>query len=149
MRPMINWIKRDRGRMEVNNKVHHSSEQWDALARASDDGPVCMINLFKFKNKAEYTDGRDSQLTGIEAYEIYSNKTRKMVQEAGGRILHTSVIKGLVVGEVEQLWDVVAIVEYPSIEVFMKMVDSEEWKENIIHKDAGLEGQLNIFSKVP
>ena len=53
------------------------------------------------------------------------------------------------VGEVEDLWDVAAIVEYPSIEVFMRMVDSDEWKENTIHKEAGLEGQLNIFSKIP
>ena len=53
--------------MKVDNKVHHSAEQWEALAKNPDHGPVCMINLFKFKAKAEYPDGRDSQLTGIEA----------------------------------------------------------------------------------
>ena len=135
--------------MKVDNKIHHSAEQWEALAKKPDEGSVCMINLFKFKAKAEYPDGRDSELTGIEAYQIYSSKTREMLEEAGGRILHTSLIEGLVVGEVEELWDVAAIVEYPSIEVFMRMIDSDEWKENTIHKEAGLEGQLNIFSKIP
>ena len=33
--------------MIVLNKLHHSDEQWSALAKQPDDGPVFMINLFK------------------------------------------------------------------------------------------------------
>ncbi len=72
-----------------------------------------------------------------------------MVEEAGGKILHTSIIEGMIVGEVEELWDVAAIVEYPSIKSFMDMVNSHEWKEYSIHKEAGLSGQLNILSRIP
>jgi uncharacterized protein (DUF1330 family) len=135
--------------MQLENKIHHSIEQWEALAKQNDDGPVCMINLLKFKDKASYSDGRESDLTGLEAYQIYSANTRDLVEEAGGKILHTSIIEGMIVGEVEELWDVAAIVEYPSIKSFMDMVNSHEWKEYSIHKEAGLSGQLNILSRIP
>jgi len=135
--------------MQLDNKIHHSVEQWEALAKQNDDGPVCMINLLKFKDKASYSDGRESDLTGLEAYQIYSANTRDLVEEAGGKILHTSIIEGMIVGEVEELWDVAAIVEYPSIKSFMDMVNSHEWKEYSIHKEAGLSGQLNILSRIP
>ena len=36
-----------------------------------DDDPILMVNLLKFKDKAEYEDGRATNLTGREAYEIY------------------------------------------------------------------------------
>ena len=55
----------------------------------------------------------------------------------------------MVVGEVENLWDAVAIVEYPSISAFMTMVDSDDWAQHAHHREAGLEGQLNIFSRTP
>ena len=42
--------------MIVLNKMHHSDEQWSALAKEPDDGPVFMINLFKFRDRAEYAD---------------------------------------------------------------------------------------------
>ena len=135
--------------MQLDNKIHHSVEQWEVLAKQNDDGPVCMINLLKFKDKASYSDGRESDLTGLEAYQIYSANTRDLVEEAGGKILHTSIIEGMIVGEVEELWDVAAIVEYPSIKSFMDMVNSQEWKEYSIHKEAGLSGQLNILSRIP
>jgi len=135
--------------MQLENKSDHSVEQWEALAKQNDDGPVCMINLLKFKDKASYSDGRESDLTGLEAYQIYSANTRDLVEEAGGKILHTSIIEGMIVGEVEELWDVAAIVEYPSIKSFMDMVNSHEWKEYSIHKEAGLSGQLNILSRIP
>ncbi len=42
-----------------------------------DDDPILMVNLLKFKDKAEYEDGRVSNLTGREAYEIYVTETRE------------------------------------------------------------------------
>jgi hypothetical protein len=38
------------------------------------DTPIAMVNLLKFKEKAEYEDGRDSDLTGEEAYAIYGKE---------------------------------------------------------------------------
>jgi uncharacterized protein (DUF1330 family) len=135
--------------MIVLNKLHHTDEQWAELAKQPDDGPVFMVNLFKFKEKAEYEDGRKTELSGVEAYQLYGARTAKKVENIGGRIVHSSALGGMVVGEVEELWDAVAIVEYPSISAFLSMVNSDEWAEHAIHRSAGLKGQLNIFSRTP
>ena len=57
--------------MIVLNKLHHSDEQWAALEKEPDVGTIFMINLFKFREYAVYADGRETNLTGIEAYQIY------------------------------------------------------------------------------
>ena len=135
--------------MIVLNKLHHSDEQWAALAKQPDDGPVFMVNLFQFRERAEYADGRVTELSGIEAYQLYGAATAEHIAAIGGRIIHSSSLAGMVVGEVENLWDAVAIVEYPSISAFMTMVDSDDWAQHAHHREAGLEGQLNIFSRKP
>ena len=135
--------------MIVLNKLHHSDEQWTQLAQVDDASPVFMVNLLKFKAQAEYPDGRETDLTGFEAYQLYGARTGEQIAAIGGKVLHASIFAGVVVGEVEELWDVVAIVEYPSIKAFMGMVESDAWQEHAIHREAGLAGQLNMFSKAP
>ncbi len=135
--------------MIVLNKLHHSDEQWTALAKEPDEGPIFMVNLFKFREHAQYADGRETSLTGIEAYQLYGAATAEHIAAIGGHVLHSSMIGGMVVGEVEDLWDAVAIVEYPSIKAFMNMVDSPDWAQHADHREAGLAGQLNIFSRTP
>ena len=43
-----------------------------------------MVNLLKFKEKAEYEDGRESDLTGAEAYAIYGKEVVKHLKKVGG-----------------------------------------------------------------
>ena len=38
--------------------------------------PFLAVNLLTFKDKAEYEDGRETNLTGEEAYTIYANEVR-------------------------------------------------------------------------
>jgi hypothetical protein len=53
--------------MKVENAVYPNEEQLARFGQAGPDGPIDMINLLKFRDKAEYKDGRDSQLTGRQA----------------------------------------------------------------------------------
>lgn len=135
--------------MQVLNKLHHTDEQWSTLAAMEDEGPVFMTNLLKFKDRAEYPDGRATELSGMEAYQLYGAETMKHIAAIGGRVVHSSVVMGLIAGEVEDLWDVVAIVEYPSIKKFITMIESDEWQAHAVHREAGLAGQLNIISRTP
>ena len=50
-------------------------------------------------------------------------------------------------GEVEDLWDTVAIARYPSRKAMLEMMMSSEYQESEKHRSAGLEGQLNIETK--
>ena len=105
-----------------------------------------MINLLKFREKAKYEDGRETDLTGVEAYGLYGKPTGELIAELGGEIVFTAVLKGMVVGEVEELWDVMAIAKYPTLQSFIDMTSSPIYLEAYHHRIAGLQGQLNIVS---
>ena len=50
------------------------------------DQPIVMINLLKFRPKADYPD-YTSDLTGREAYAVYSQTSLLKVKEVGGRMI--------------------------------------------------------------
>ena len=52
-------------------------------------------------------------------------------------------------GEVEDLWDTVAIAMYPNRKAMLDMISDPEYIKSAQHRVAGLEGQLNIETKVP
>jgi uncharacterized protein (DUF1330 family) len=133
--------------MNVENAVMPPMKQAMEFFGGPEDGPFVMVNLLKFKPKAEYDDGSDAHLTGAEAYARYGAEVSKLVEALGGRILYSGAVTGLLLGEVEQLWDVVALAEYPSLDVFRKMALSPEMHAIEHHRKAGLAGQLNIRTK--
>ena len=61
--------------MRVTNEVFPSDpERINEMMQPGPDEPIFMVNLLKFKEKAEYEDGRETSLTGREAYSIYERK---------------------------------------------------------------------------
>ena len=57
--------------MKVENRVYPNREQMKGFFEEdSDNRPIYMINLLKFKEKAEYKDGRETSLSGREAYAL-------------------------------------------------------------------------------
>lgn len=133
--------------MKVVNQIHPSPEQAMAFFRGDDDGPMCMVNLLKFKDKAEYADGSEPELTGREAYMRYGAGVQACLASVGGSARFTGQVTDLLLGEVEDLWDMVAIAEYPSRAAMLQMVQSPEYQAITKHRDAGLAGQLNIRTK--
>ncbi|MEM6537166.1 MAG: DUF1330 domain-containing protein [Pseudomonadota bacterium] len=109
-----------------------------------DDGPIVMVNLLKFKEKAEYPDGRETDLTGLQAYQRYAVKAAELVYKHGGQIIFAGHTSFLTLGECDPLWDEVALAYYPNRKALFEMSISPEWKDISIHREAGLAGQLNI-----
>ena len=133
--------------MKVENSVFPQPQQAMDFFGGTEDGPFVMVNLLKFKPKAEYADGSDAELSGAEAYFRYGDEVRKLVEGLGGRIRYQGRVTGLLLGEVEDLWDVVALAEYPSLEAFRAMAMSPAMHAIEHHRKAGLAGQLNIRTK--
>ena len=133
--------------MKVENKVIPSEEQMKGFVEGDIDSPISLLNLLKFKDKAEYEDGRTTDLTGREAYQIYALAVAKLVENTGGKVLFGAEVSRLMLGEVEELWDTVAIAQYPSRRKMLEMMMSPEYAEISVHRTAGLKGQLNIETK--
>lgn len=131
--------------MKVENKVTPDPERMqEFFGPDAPQTPFVMVNLLKFKEKAEYPDSRTTDLSGADAYALYASAVHGLIEGSGGRPIHDGAVTGLMLGDVEDLWDRVALVEYPSSEAFRRMVQSPEYQEIHVHRDAGLAGQLNI-----
>lgn len=113
------------------------------------EGPIFMVNLLKFKQKAEYEDGRATNLSGREAYMIYAKTATDLLPKFGGQALFAADVTFLMLGHVEELWDEVAIATYPDRAAVINMAMSEEWRAAAVHRTAGLAGQLNIETVAP
>ena len=130
--------------MKYKNSVHPSKEQMEGFLEGDSDTPIAMINLLKFKEKAEYEDGRDTDLTGEQAYAIYGKEVVEHLKKVGGKISFGGSINRLMLGEVEELWDTTFIAKYPSKKAMLKMITDPDYLESNRHRVAGLAGQLNI-----
>ena len=107
--------------------------------------PISMLNLLKFKEKAVYADGRPTDLTGAQAYQLYTQAFNEIMGPQGARTIYSGETRGVLIGEGDDLWDAVAIIEYPSTQVMLDMLRNEDYQQRAQqHRAAGLEGQLLI-----
>lgn len=136
--------------MQVTNEVFPADPaQVQELMQPGPDGPIFMVNLLKFKERAAYEDGRAADMTGREAYMIYGRAVTDILPNFGGRAIFAGDVTFLSLGKVEELWDEVAIAMYPRRADMVRMSMSAEWQEAAVHRTAGLKGQLNIETVLP
>lgn len=128
----------------VNEVLPTDPAQVEKMMESGPEGPIFMLNLLKFKDKAEYADGRETDLSGREAYAIYGAAVANILPKFGGGLFFVADTTFLALGKVEELWDEVAIAVYPKREAMVRMSMSEEWQTAGVHRAAGLAGQLNI-----
>ncbi|MDA9876231.1 DUF1330 domain-containing protein [Gammaproteobacteria bacterium] len=133
--------------MEVKNSIIPNKDQMDEFLEGDIESPISMVNLLKFKEKAEYEDGRDTNLSGKEAYMIYGIEVQEHLKKVGGEMVFGGEISRLMLGEVEDLWDNVAVARYPSRTAMLEMMMDPDYQESEKHRSAGLLGQLNIETK--
>ena len=128
----------------INNILQPTGDQMRAFRDRASGKPIYMLNLLKFKDKAVYEDGRETNLTGEEAYRRYGEGFRKVMEPKGARVVYSGKVKGWLIGEGEGAWDAVAVISYPSTQVMLDMMRDPEYQAVHQHRAAGLDGQLLI-----
>ena len=111
------------------NAMGATPEQFQAFM-ALPSGPVCMVNLIKFK------DGARSE------YRKYGAEVQKIFKNNGSEVIFSGECKGTLVGGAT--WDSVVIVRYPDKTALIDMVQSAEYQAIHHHRESGLEGQINL-----
>ena len=130
--------------MEVKNAVLPNEDQIKGFNEQIENKPIYMINLLKFREKAIYPDKRETNLTGEEAYTIYTQEVENHLLNVGGKPVFGGNVERLMLGEVEDLWDKIYIAMYPSRKAMLQMISNPDYIKSAQHRVAGLEGQLNI-----
>ena len=115
-------------------------EQFRALASAPDTGPVVMLNLLKFKERA---DG-DDRASGAEAYRSYGDAAVAMIEERGGKVIWAGLADQILIGDPADDWDQILLVQYPSRASFIDMVTQPEYEQAHAHRESGLERTLVV-----
>ena len=128
----------------MQNVLQPTGDQVRAFRDRQTGEPIAMLNLLKFKDKAVYEDGRPCQLSGREAYALYGKAFEQIMGPQGVTVLYSGEIKGVLIGQGEDLWDSMALIQYPSTQVMLDMLKNEEYQQAQQHRAAGLEGQLLI-----
>lgn len=130
--------------MNVVNQLHPTGEQMAGFNEDPSLGPICMVNLLKFRDTAQYPDGSDADLSGRDAYARYAEAVTRLVVDHGGALVFSGDVSRLMLGEMDELWDQVAIARYPSRQAMLEMMMSPQYQAIHVHREAGLAGQLNI-----
>jgi len=128
----------------MKNVLQPTGDQVRAFRDRKTGEPIAMLNLLKFRDRAVYEDGRPSDLSGEQAYAIYGRAFKEIMGPKGVTVLYSGRVKGLLIGEGDDLWDAIALIQYPSTDVMLAMLRNEEYQRAQQHRAAGLEGQLLI-----
>lgn len=128
----------------IENVLQPTGDQVRSFRDRQTGEPIAMLNLLKFREKAQYADGRASDETGAEAYRRYASAFREIMEPRGVRILYSGAVRGVLIGHAEGAWDAMALIEYPSTPHMLEMLRDAEYQKAQEHRAAGLEGQLLI-----
>ena len=121
--------------------IYPAPEQIQDLLTGPADRPVVMVNLLRFKPRA---DAPDEGLSGEEAYRRYADAMRTFVESRGGRFLWVGRVDSQVIGTGGEGFQMIGLVEYPSRQAFLAIATDPEVQEIGVHRAAGLESQWLI-----
>ena len=111
----------------------------DKLNKLPDGGPFAVINLLRYKDRAEYPPGKMTEkLTGRQAYERYSQLSVPFVNKAGGVPLWRGTLAVNLIGPEDECWDEVLIMQYPNRVAFQRMMTDPNYLAIVFHRDAGV-----------
>ncbi|MEQ8558991.1 MAG: DUF1330 domain-containing protein [Henriciella sp.] len=122
-----------------------TTDQMRTFAKDAHDGPIVMVNLLKFHDKARYKDSdpeKAENLTGEQAYNRYGKGLEALSSDPkiGLKVLYAGEVNRFLIGGDED-WDRVLVVLYPSRQHMLTMMRDPRYQEAHRHREAGLKHQ--------
>jgi len=108
------------------------------------DDPVWMVNLMRYRDHADYADGRPTELTGREADDMYA--PLDTLAEIGAEVVLFGDVAEQLLGDGPP-WDRVAVVKYPTHRSFVEMQTRADFQAHHIHKDAGMAATIILAGR--
>ena len=100
-----------------------------------EDGPVWMVNLMKYREVADYTDGRESTISGRDADDLYA--PTESLAAIGAEVAFFGDVDQQLLGDAP-IWDRVGVVKYPTRRSFIEMQSRPDFQRKHAHKEAGM-----------
>lgn len=128
----------------IDRSIDPTADQVRALRDHGPEGPIVMVNLLKFRERAAYPEGSDAEpCSGAEAYARYQHAfTITVGATSQAQVLYEGPVARVFIGDPaarEADWDKVLIVRYPTRQHFLAMMANAEYRAALVHRYAGLE----------
>jgi uncharacterized protein (DUF1330 family) len=100
-----------------------------------------MLNLVAFRERAAYPSDHPhatSQLSGADAYKLYSEESAPVFQRVGGSIIWRARPQLVLIGPGDERWDAVFVARYPTAAAFLEMVTDDLYRRAVVHRQAAV-----------
>lgn len=134
----------------MTGSIDPTRQQFEAFKDLPRDTPIWMLNMIRFKARAEYPKDHPDHgkgLTGAQAYAEYGRQASPHLGEVGGRRVFSGGPEAVVIGPTGEAWDMIFVVEYPDAATFMKMITNPEYQKLAVHRTAAVEDSRLIRLK--
>lgn len=127
-----------------DSSIDPTRDQVRRLRDEGRDGPVVMMNLLKFRERAAYPPELGmAPCSGREAYDRYQHAFTVAVGAISqAEVIYDGPCEQLFIGQAgtpETDWDKLLLVRYPSRQHFLAMMADDQYRDALVHRYAGLE----------
>jgi hypothetical protein len=106
-------------------------------------GPVVMLNLLRFRARADYSAAPHlappEPIDGAAAYQRYIDHTLPLLRKSGGDVTFLGRGGAFLVGPPDERWDAALLVRQRSVADFLAFASDEAYLAGIGHRTAALE----------
>mgnify|MGYP000397291213 CR=1 FL=1 len=120
----------------MSTSIDPTRQQFDTFKNLPRDTPIMMLNLIRLRDEAQYPDGRN--VSGAQAYKSYGEESGPIFKRVGGEIIWRGEPKCVVIGPLEEAWDIAFIARYPNSSAFMAMITDADYKQVVVHRQAAV-----------
>ena len=106
------------------NHVKPSKEQMEKVMGYPKNTPLVMLNIIKFKEKT----GNGNE-TGKEAYARYFKNAKPFIAQSNAKLIWKGAVAATVIGDAKKEPDMIFLVEYPSVDHFIRMISNPEYQK--------------------
>ncbi len=107
-----------------------------------DTGMVVMLNLLKFRERADYAQAPQLEpaggASGREAYAIYMREMEPLLNASGGEVLYSGSANHFLIGPFEEGWDHVLLVRQASKAAFLAFASDPQAQAITAHRTAAV-----------
>lgn len=125
----------------MTGHVDPTHEQFQAFRDLPATGPIQMLNLIRFRERAAYPEGHADAAkgrSGAQAYRAYGRAAAAPFERAGGRQIWLADPKLMLIGPPDERWDLAFVAEYSGADAFVAMVRDPEYREAVVHRQAAV-----------
>ncbi len=121
--------------------VHPHPELMTRLRDMDQKAPIDMLNMLRFRDRAEYADDSEFSQRGWSGAEAYAEYGRR-IRNIGGPPQRTIAYQGgpqlTLIGPETEQWDAIFVVRWNSVADFLELINDPDYAKESSHRTAAV-----------